>query len=83
MSTEYLGPEPMMVGRLVTMANQIAMNIPQRDQVVELTAAHLRAFWTPSMLADLQAHAASHGEDVSAEVQDALAMLRGASKGAQ
>lgn len=78
MNTGHMSSARMDTGRLVAMANQIAVSIPQRDQVVELTAAHLRAFWTPAMLADLQAHAAADGQDVSAEVKDALAVLRGA-----
>ena len=64
--------------RLVAMANQIAMSVPDRAHAAERTAEHLRAFWAPSMLAALDAHATGHGDDVAAEVHDALAILRGA-----
>ncbi len=61
--------------RLVEMANQIAMSIPDRGHAAELTAAHLRSFWTPAMIAELDAHARENGPDVSAEVHDALSIL--------
>lgn len=64
--------------RLVAMANQIAMSVPDRGHAAERTAEHLRAFWAPSMLASLDAYAAEHGDDVAAEVHDALAILKGA-----
>lgn len=65
-------------GRLVAMANQIALSVPDREHAAQRTAEHLRAFWAPSMLEALDAHVAEHGDDVSAEVHDALAILRGA-----
>lgn len=68
----------MMTQRMIDMANQIAMNVPDRDRAAEETAAHLRSFWAPSMLGALQAYAADHGEEFSTEVLDALAILRGA-----
>lgn len=64
--------------RLVDMANQIAMSVPDRSRAAEETALHLRAFWAPSMLEALDAHAAGHREDVASEVLDALDILRGA-----
>lgn len=63
--------------RLVDMANQIAMSVPDRDRAAEETAAHLRAFWTPAMIRSLDAHQVAGAADLSAEAVDALDMLRG------
>ena len=63
--------------RLVDMANQIAMSVPDRDRAAEETAAHLRAFWTPAMIRSLDERAATGRSGLRAEVTDALALLRG------
>ena len=63
--------------RLVDMANQIAMSVPDRGRAAEETAAHLRAFWTPAMIRALDDHATAGQGDLSAVVVDALDMLRG------
>lgn len=68
----------MMTQRMVDMANQIAMNIPDRSRAAEGTANHLRAFWTPAMLRELDAYVATHQADVSIDVHEALVILRGA-----
>ena len=42
----------MELGRLTSMANQIARNLaPQGEAAVELTCQHLRDFWDPRMKA--------------------------------
>lgn len=63
--------------RLVSMANQIAMSVPDRSQAAQQTAAHLKAFWAPAMIEALDAHVAGHRNDVASEVLDALDILRG------
>jgi hypothetical protein len=66
----------MMTTRMVDMANQIAMSVPDRDRAAEETASHLVSFWSPAMIAALDAYAADHRDDLSAEVHDALAIWR-------
>ena len=69
--------------RLVTMANQIAANVPDPARAAEQTAAHLRTFWAPVMIDDLVAIARDSPELVTPAVLQALAALRpvGASHG--
>jgi hypothetical protein len=62
--------------RLVTMANQIAANVPDPARAAEQTAAHLRTFWAPVMIEDLAAIAAEQPERVTAAVHEALSTLR-------
>ena len=52
--------------RLVTMANQIAANVPDPEHAAEQTAAHLRTFWAPVMIEDLAAIAHVRPELVAA-----------------
>jgi formate dehydrogenase subunit delta len=66
----------MRTARLVQMANQISTNVPDRGRAAELTAEHLRAFWTPAMVDELAAHAADHPDELSSEVLNSLALLR-------
>lgn len=59
------------------MSRQIAVNnaaLP-REQAVARIAGHLRSFWTPSMIADIQAYAATGPEDLDPLLRDALAEL--------
>ena len=69
--------------RLVTMANQIAANVPDRAHAAEQTAAHLRTFWAPVMIDDLVAIVHDSPDAVVPAVHEALSALRpeGASHG--
>lgn len=60
---------------LVRMANQISISVPLPDQAAELTAAHIRSFWTPAMIAQLADHAAGSPDDLRPGVLDALGIL--------
>ena len=60
---------------LLKMAEQIARNIPDRGHVTQATSQHLKAFWSPSMIAELQRFSQEHPEEVSAEVRGALKVL--------
>ena len=60
---------------LVKMANQIALNIPDRANVSQAVSAHIARFWAPSLIATLQNHIASHPKEVSEEVHEALKKL--------
>jgi len=57
---------------LVKMANQIASNVPSRDDIAGQVANHLRTFWTPVMRADIIEIARSHPQELAAQVHDAL-----------
>lgn len=67
----------MEAAKLVKMANQIAENqrLLPHEEAVAATAAHLRAFWAPSMRRELQAHLAAGGEGVSAVVREAVSLV--------
>lgn len=60
---------------LVKMANQIALNIPDRTNTSQAVGAHLLKYWAPSLIATLQDHIASYPEEVSEEVRQALQTL--------
>jgi NADH-dependant formate dehydrogenase delta subunit FdsD len=62
--------------RLVAMANQIAANVPDPARAAEQTAAHLRAFWAPVMIADLAAIARRTPDVATPAVHAALSTLR-------
>ena len=66
----------MITERLVTMANQIALGVPDRRLVSEQVVTHLRSFWAPSMIDELAAYAPAHESELQPEVIDALAVLR-------
>jgi len=66
----------MITSRLVTMANQIALGVPDRAHVAAQVAQHLRSFWAPSMINHLAAHAAASPGDLQPEVIEALVNLR-------
>lgn len=61
---------------LVKMANQIASNVPNRDDIAGQVANHLRTFWTPVMRADIIEIALSHPQELAAQVHDALDRLQ-------
>jgi NADH-dependant formate dehydrogenase delta subunit FdsD. len=61
---------------LVKMVNQIASNVPNRDDIAGQVANHLRTFWTPVMLADIIEIARSHPQELAAQVHDALDRLQ-------
>ncbi len=61
---------------LVKMANQIAASVPERTRVPTLTAAHLRKFWAPVMIDTLDARVRDEPDAVSADVREALTILR-------
>lgn len=59
------------------MGQQIARNnsaLP-RDEAVTKIAAHLRAFWTPAMIAELSTYAAGHRDRLDPLLADALIVL--------
>ena len=61
---------------LVKMVNQIASNVPKRDDIAGQVANHLRTFWTPVMRADITEIARQHPETLAAQVHDALDQLQ-------
>jgi hypothetical protein len=61
---------------LVKMANQIAANIPGRDDIPEQLVAHVRSFWTPAMLADLEFLTREQPDIFDADVRVAAELLR-------
>lgn len=62
--------------RLVKMVNQIASNVPNRDDIAGQVAVHLRTFWTPVMRADITEIARQHPETLAAQVHNALDQLQ-------
>jgi hypothetical protein len=60
---------------VVTYANQIALNIPDRAHAAQGTAAHIRTFWAPSMIEELQAYVIEDPTCVDVIVLAALAEL--------
>ncbi|HEV8023936.1 MAG TPA: formate dehydrogenase subunit delta [Candidatus Nanopelagicales bacterium] len=60
---------------LVKMANQIAANVPLRNDIPGQVANHIRTFWTPVMRTDLTAIAREHPDALAAQVHDALDQL--------
>lgn len=60
---------------LVKMANQIALNIPDRANTSKAVGAHIVKYWAPSLIATLQDYVASHPTEVCEEVHQALKNL--------
>lgn len=60
---------------LVKMANQIALNIPDRVNTSQAVGAHLVKYWAPSLIATLQDYVASYPHEVSEEVLAALTQV--------
>ena len=61
---------------LVKMANQIGMSVPDQSAAATLTAAHLKSFWSPSMIEELARYGVDHPEAVSTTVRSAIDLLR-------
>jgi len=59
---------------LIKMANQIAGNMPTRENVPAQIVQHMAQFWTPPMRADLKKIAENKAESLSVEVLAALAL---------
>ena len=60
---------------LIKMANQIATNIPTREDIAGQISAHMRQFWTSEMLQTLREIAAETPDILSEEVHSALQSL--------
>jgi hypothetical protein len=67
----------MRIDTLTRMAGQIAANCAglTDEQAVTRIADHLRAFWTPTMLAELTAFEDAHPGDLDPRIADALTRL--------
>lgn len=61
---------------LVKMINQIAANVPNRSEVAEQVAAHLRSFWTPEMRQDIQTIGHDYPDVLIPAAHEALEFLR-------
>jgi hypothetical protein len=61
---------------LVKMANQIAANVPNRAEVGEQVATHIRTFWTPEMQREIQGIEHDYPEELVPDVHTALEILR-------
>lgn len=66
----------MITSRLVAMANQIALGVPDRAHAASQLSQHLRSFWAPAMIDQLASHAAASPGDLEPEVIVALETLR-------
>ena len=67
----------MQLDTLIRMGQQIAVNnaaLPH-DRAVARIAGHLKSFWTPAMIAEIQAFAAAHPSDLDPLLADALSAL--------
>ena len=60
---------------LIKMANQIASNIPTKDDIPGQISAHLRQFWTSEMQQTLRDIAAETPDILSEDVHTALRSL--------
>lgn len=57
------------------MANQIALNIPDRSNVSQAVGNHISRYWAPSLISTLENYVTRHPEEVSDEVRGALKLL--------
>ena len=67
----------MQLDTLIRMGQQIAVNnaaLPH-DRAVARIAGHLKSFWTPAMITEIQAFAATHSGDLDPLLVDALSAL--------
>ena len=67
----------MRLDTLIRMGQQIAVNnaaLPH-DRAVARIAGHLKSFWTPAMIIEIQAFAAAHPSDLDPLLADALSAL--------
>ena len=62
--------------RLVSMANDIAINLSFHADADERIADHINRFWAPRMRSLLLDYAAGGGQDLSEQMQPALKKLR-------
>ena len=60
---------------LIKMANQIASNIPTKDDIPGQISAHMRQFWTSEMQQTLREIAAETPDILSEDVHSALRSL--------
>ena len=60
---------------LIKMANQIASNIPTKDDIPGQISAHMRQFWTTEMQQTLRDIAAETPDILSEDVHSALRSL--------
>ena len=60
---------------LIKMANQIASNIPTKDDIPSQISAHMRQFWTSEMQQTLRDIAAETPDILSEDVRTALRSL--------
>ncbi len=60
---------------LIKMANQIADNVPTREDVPAQVSQHMRQFWTPEMQQTLRDIASSTPDFLNEEVHSALRSL--------
>ena len=60
---------------LIKMANQIASNIPTRDDIPSQISTHMRQFWTSEMQQTLREIAAETPDILSEDVHSALRSL--------
>jgi predicted secreted protein len=60
---------------VVRMANQIALNVPDRANAAAATATHIRTFWAPSLIEELQAEVDDDPTCVNDIVLAALAAI--------
>lgn len=61
---------------LVSMANDIAVNLSFQTEADELIADHINRFWAPRMRKLLIEYAASDGQGLSDELLPALKLLK-------
>lgn len=64
--------------KLVRMANQIAANMdygPDESKIVAGVADHLRRFWSPPMLEEIEAYMATGDAELSPVAHQALTQL--------
>ena len=57
---------------LIKMVNQIASNVPTREDIPAQVSAHLRQFWTPEMQRTLRQIATETPDRLNEEVHHAL-----------
>lgn len=72
----------MPIETLIRMGQQIARNnaaLPSR-RAADRIAGHLKSFWTPAMIAELEAYAAANPEELDASLMAALSQLTGYSR---
>ena len=72
----------MQLDTLVRMGRQTARNnavLPHEEAVARI-AGHLKAFWTPAMLEEIQAYAMTEPADLDPLLTDALRTLRARSR---